>query len=69
MDRSQINSRFVDMMVVAEKIAGEYLCAATHAFDHGINGGFLPSFAQYDMKKAVHYARLTNRIGEWLVEK
>lgn len=68
MEPWELNNWLVRMMIRAEKIAGEYLCAAVDVVDYCEKRNIRICSEFRDMDKVFHYARLTNRIGEWLTE-
>lgn len=68
MNRQQINKILAQIATKAEQIAGEHLASFEMEEEHALKNNYESSFSKEDFKKACHYARLSNRICQWLIE-
>lgn len=68
MNRNQLNRLLSKLAYKAERLAGQYLASFELEEEHALKNNYTSSFSKEDFKKACHYARLSNRICQWLIE-
>lgn len=67
--REKLNNWLAKMSVQAENFAGQFLAIYEHEEEDALKNNYTSSYSKGDFKKACHYARLSNRICDWLVEE